>query len=97
MHRVLRPGGRVLILEFALPKSRLLRWGYRLYCRIVLPCLAALFARDRSGAYRYLPQSIRTFEQRDALARWLERVGFGHVRSQSMTFGGVVLYRGEKQ
>jgi demethylmenaquinone methyltransferase/2-methoxy-6-polyprenyl-1,4-benzoquinol methylase len=96
MYRVARPGGRVVILEFALPENRLLRWGYRFYCEHVLPRLATLISGDRSGAYRYLPRSIQTFERRDALAQRLEQAGFGNVRLEGMNFGGVVLYRGEK-
>jgi demethylmenaquinone methyltransferase/2-methoxy-6-polyprenyl-1,4-benzoquinol methylase len=96
MHRVLRPEGRVVILEFALPENRLLRWGYRVYCESVLPRLAALVSRDKTGAYRYLPNSIRTFERREALARRLKRAGFTNVSARPLNFGGVVLYRGEK-
>jgi len=96
MHRVLRPGGRVVILEFALPENALLRWGYRTYCERVLPRLATLFSRDRSGAYRYLPSSIRTFERRGAMAEQLEQVGFACVTAKPLNFGGVVIYRGEK-
>jgi len=96
MYRVTRPGGRVVILEFALPENRLLRWGYRFYCERVLPRLATLISGDRSGAYRYLPKSIQTFEARGVLAHRLKQAGFGGVRVENMNFGGVVLYRAEK-
>jgi len=96
MYRVARPGGRVVILEFALPENRLLRWGYRFYCERVLPRLAMLISGDRSGAYRYLPKSIQTFEARGVLAHRLKQAGFGNVRVEGMNLGGVVLYRGEK-
>jgi demethylmenaquinone methyltransferase/2-methoxy-6-polyprenyl-1,4-benzoquinol methylase len=96
MFRVMRPGGRVVILEFALPEGGLLRWTYRLYCERVLPRLATLISRDRSGAYRYLPRSIQTFDRREVLARRLEQAGFSGVTAEGMNLGGVVLYRGEK-
>jgi demethylmenaquinone methyltransferase/2-methoxy-6-polyprenyl-1,4-benzoquinol methylase len=96
MHRVLRTGGRVVILEFALPENPLLRWGYRVYCERVLPRVAALFSRDKTGAYRYLPSSIRTFERRGAMVERLEQVGFTRVTANPLNFGGVVIYRGEK-
>jgi demethylmenaquinone methyltransferase/2-methoxy-6-polyprenyl-1,4-benzoquinol methylase len=96
MYRVLRPGGRVVILEFGLPENPLLSWGYRLYCESILPRLAALISRDKIGAYRYLPRSIRTFERRDALARRLERAGFTNVTAKPLDCGCVVLYRGER-
>lgn len=96
MYRVTRPGGRVVILEFALPENRLLRWGYRLYCEYVLPRLATLISGDRSGAYRYLPRSIQTFDRRGVLAHRLEQAGFSSVRVEGMNLGGVVLYCGQK-
>lgn len=96
MHRVLRPGGRVVILEFALPENVLLRWGYRVYCEKVLPRLATLISRDTTGAYRYLPNSIRTFERRGAMVERLEQAGFPRVTTKPLNFGGVVIYRAEK-
>lgn len=94
MRRVLRPGGRAVILEFALPENRLIRAPYRVYCERILPILAAVLSRDRTGAYRYLPSSIRTFERRAAMAARLETCGFANVTATPMNLGGVVLYRG---
>jgi demethylmenaquinone methyltransferase/2-methoxy-6-polyprenyl-1,4-benzoquinol methylase len=96
MFRVARPGARVVILEFALPEQALLRWAYRFYCDAVLPRLGRLMARDRVGAYRYLPRSVQTFESPDAMTARLSETGFSRVTTWSMNFGGVVLYRGEK-
>ena len=96
MYRVLGVGGRLVLLEFALPENRLFRWGYRLYCERMLPRLAGLISRERSGAYRYLPSSIRTFERRGAMVTRLRETGFVHVTATSMNFGGVQLYRGVK-
>jgi demethylmenaquinone methyltransferase/2-methoxy-6-polyprenyl-1,4-benzoquinol methylase len=97
MHRVARPGARVVILEFATPRGPLVRWAYRLYCERVLPLLAWLLSRDRTGAYRYLPRSIRTFETAETMVRRLEDAGFGEVELWRMNLGGVVLYRGVKR
>ncbi len=96
MWRVLRPGGRVVILEFAPPANRLLRWGYRKYCDVALPLLGRLISRDRSGAYQYLPRSIETFETRAEMTRRLADAGFTNVTSVALNFGGVVVYRGER-
>lgn len=93
MRRVLRPGGRAVILEFALPENALVRAGYRFYCSVILPRLATVISRDRSGAYRYLPQSIRTFERRSGMVERLRRIGFEPVTARPMNLGGVVLYR----
>lgn len=94
--RVLRPGGRVGILEFATPSNRLLAWANRVYCNVVLPRLGALIARDhdRSGAYRYLPRSIQTFDTPPIMCRRLTDAGFVEVRCRTMNLGGVALYTG---
>lgn len=94
MRRVLRPGGRLVILEFAQPGGVIARWLCGVYCDVVLPRVATWISRDRSGAYRYLPRSIRTFEPPAGMMARLERVGFGPVASESMNLGSVVLYRG---
>ncbi len=96
MGRVMRPGGRVVILEFALPEGAVTRWLVRTYTERVLPMLGAWISRDRTGAYRYLPSSIRTFEPAETLAERLAAAGFVNVRLQRMNFGGVVLYRGTR-
>jgi demethylmenaquinone methyltransferase/2-methoxy-6-polyprenyl-1,4-benzoquinol methylase len=96
MHRVARPGARVVILEFATPENVIQRWAYRLYCDTMLPWMGALLSREQAGAYRYLPRSIRTFEPASELARRLSQAGFGHVTLRRMNFGGVVLYRAIK-
>ena len=91
--RVLRPGGRVVILEFAPPENPLVRVGYRLYTESILPRIAGWLSRDTTGAYRYLPRSIRTFERRRDMEARLRRAGFDEVRSVAMNFGSVVIYR----
>ena len=85
--RVLRPGGRLVVLEFAEPKNRLIRFGNAFYCRHIMPLTASLIARDRSGAYRYLPRSIETFLEPEALRDRIESVGFRVEQQLRMTFG----------
>ncbi len=92
MRRVLRSTGRAVILEFANPENPLLRWGHRIYCEAILPRLGAWIARDRSGAYRYLPRSIETFDTPSIMSRRLRDAGFASVSVERMNFGGVVLY-----
>jgi demethylmenaquinone methyltransferase / 2-methoxy-6-polyprenyl-1,4-benzoquinol methylase len=94
-HRVLKPGGRCVILEFSLPENALIRAAYRFYCERVLPRVGGLLSGDRSGAYRYLPQSIRTFERRAEMIGRLGRAGFTRVRAEPMNCGGVVAYLAE--
>ncbi len=96
MARVARPGARVVILEFATPEHPLLRRAYQFYCEHVLPRLAVLISRDRTGAYRYLPRSIDTFEPTRAMVARLRAAGFVDVDARTMNLGGVALYRGVK-
>jgi demethylmenaquinone methyltransferase/2-methoxy-6-polyprenyl-1,4-benzoquinol methylase len=94
--RVARPAARVVILEFATPEIPVWRRLYQLYCDVMLPRLAAWISPDRTGAYRYLPRSIRTFERAGVMVRRLEAAGFSRVKLRRMNLGGVVLYRCEK-
>ncbi|MEX2673622.1 MAG: bifunctional demethylmenaquinone methyltransferase/2-methoxy-6-polyprenyl-1,4-benzoquinol methylase UbiE [Phycisphaeraceae bacterium] len=92
--RVLKPGGRLCILEFSLPSNPLLRGMYNFYFRHVMPRTATLISGDRSGAYRYLPQSVNTFINRDTLVASMQQAGFTAVAQHPMTFGIAVAYLG---
>lgn len=94
--RVLRPGGRLIILEFSLPENRLLRSGYNVYFRKILPRTATFISRDRTGAYKYLPESVNTFITRDRMMQMMTDAGFMSVQQFSLTFGVCVCYRGIK-
>ena len=85
--RVLRPSGRVVILEFSQPGNPVIRVFNGLYTRHVMPVTATLLAGDRSGAYRYLPRSVSTFADRETLAAMLAQAGFKDVSQHPMTFG----------
>ena len=95
-HRVLRPGGRLIILEFSLPGNPILRGLYNFYFRKVLPRTATFISGDKSGAYKYLPESVNTFVGREQMVRMMEDAGFGRVEQFPMTFGVCVCYRGFK-
>jgi len=96
-HRVLRPGGRLIILEFSLPRNRVLRGLYNFYFKHILPRTATLIARDRSGAYKYLPRSVNTFINRDTLTSMMSAAGFTDLAQKPVTFGVAVIYRGVKR
>ncbi|MFM9958898.1 MAG: class I SAM-dependent methyltransferase [Phycisphaerales bacterium] len=85
--RVLRPGGRVVVLEFARPRSNLVAWANDVYTSKVMPWSATMISGDRSGAYRYLPKSIETFLTREQVADSLRAAGFTEVSQKAMTFG----------
>lgn len=91
--RVLRAGGRLMILEFSEPRFAPLRWGNALYTKVVMPRTAALLACDRSGAYAYLPKSVEKFFSREELAEAVAQAGFAQVVQTPMTFGVCVLTR----
>jgi demethylmenaquinone methyltransferase/2-methoxy-6-polyprenyl-1,4-benzoquinol methylase len=90
--RVLRPGGRLVILEFSEPSNAMLRFINRVYCRHIMPVTAGLIARDRAGAYRYLPRSIATFLDRQAMSEAIAQAGFSKVHQKPLMFGVCVAY-----
>jgi len=92
--RILRPGGRLVILEFSLPSNRLMRRLYNIYFRHILPRTATWISGDRSGAYRYLPQSVSTFSDRQQILRMMRDAGFEAVEPFPLSFGVCVCYRG---
>jgi len=93
-HRVLRAGGALVVLEFALPRG-VLGSLYRFYFRSVLPRLGGLISGDR-GAYAYLPASVERFARPEELAALLRQAGFDDVRSRRLTGGIAWLHRGRK-
>lgn len=95
-YRTLRPGGRLVILEFSLPTQPLLRALYNLYFRQVLPRTATLISGDRTGAYRYLPESVNTFIGREEMMAMMRGAGFENVSQTPMTFGVCIAYLGTK-
>jgi demethylmenaquinone methyltransferase/2-methoxy-6-polyprenyl-1,4-benzoquinol methylase len=95
-YRVLRPGGRLVILEFDEPSFPLIRWGNSFYCRVIMPITATIIARDKSGAYKYLPKSVATFMKRDEMQQTLKDAGFTDTTAKPMTFGVCVCHRGVK-
>ena len=95
--RVLKPGGRVIILEFSLPTNPVLRGLYNFYFRKVLPRTATLISGDKTGAYKYLPESVNTFIGREQMMDMMRAAGFQDVRQFPMTFGICVCYRGYRR
>jgi len=92
--RVLRPGGRLIILEFSLPTNPILRGLYNFYFHQILPRTATLISGDKTGAYKYLPQSVNTFISRDRMVEMMAAAGFTQIEQFPMTFGVCVCYRG---
>jgi demethylmenaquinone methyltransferase/2-methoxy-6-polyprenyl-1,4-benzoquinol methylase len=93
--RTLRPGARLVILEFTTPRARLVRALYHFYFRRVLPMVGRLVSGHRT-AYRYLPESVAAFPDEGQLARQMEAAGFRHVRWERLTFGVAAVHWGER-
>jgi demethylmenaquinone methyltransferase/2-methoxy-6-polyprenyl-1,4-benzoquinol methylase len=93
--RVLRPRGRLAILEFGQPRIPGIRSLYSWYFRYVLPAVGRLVSKHTS-AYSYLPASVGTFPPAHEFAEIIARQGFSNVRAVPMTFGIVYLYIADK-
>ncbi|MDR2498548.1 MAG: bifunctional demethylmenaquinone methyltransferase/2-methoxy-6-polyprenyl-1,4-benzoquinol methylase UbiE [Tannerellaceae bacterium] len=95
MHRVLKPGGRLLVLELSSPQSFPMKQLYYVYSRTIIP-LAGLLLSGRRRAYSYLPASIRAVPQGREMQQLLADAGFDKVSSQTFTGGICSLYTGTK-
>lgn len=93
MFRVLKPGGRALILEFSLPDNRVLRRLYLFYFRHLLPRLGAVISGDRQ-AYRYLNRTVETFPYGDEFCALMRDAGFAPVTAHPLTLGIATIYCG---
>lgn len=96
MARVCRPGGKVAVLEFAMPRPRLLRAVYAWYFRHLLPRVGQALARNRQSAYHYLPASVGEFPQGEALCQRLVAAGLRQPACHWFTLGIAALYVGTK-
>jgi demethylmenaquinone methyltransferase/2-methoxy-6-polyprenyl-1,4-benzoquinol methylase len=94
MRRVLRPGGRAVILELSTPPNPLVGTAYRLYFHRLSPRIAALLGGD-AAAYRYLPRSVAVFPGADGLAHLMRDAGFARVRYERLSFGIAAIHVGE--
>ncbi|WOT04819.1 bifunctional demethylmenaquinone methyltransferase/2-methoxy-6-polyprenyl-1,4-benzoquinol methylase UbiE [Shewanella youngdeokensis] len=95
MLRVLKPGGKLLVLEFSKPKHELMRKVYDLYSFKVMPKMGALITQD-ADSYEYLAESIRMHPDQETLKTMMEDAGFEQVTYTNMTDGIVALHKGYK-
>lgn len=95
IHRVLRPGGQLVVLEFSKPRIFPFRQIFNFYFRFILPRIGSLVSKDRS-AYRYLPESVRDFPDGERFTAILRKVGFNQTACKELTFGISSVYSARK-
>ena len=94
-HRVLKPGGRLFVLEFSQPRIPVVKQVYGVYGRTLLPMLGKMISGN-SAAYTYLPESIRAFPEGEAFLAYMREAGFVDLEEQRLTFGIATLYAGSR-
>ena len=94
MRRVLRPGGRAVILELSTPPNPVVSVAYRLYFHRLSPLIAATLGGD-AAAYRYLPRSVAAFPNAEGLAVRMRDAGFARVRYERLNLGIAAIHVGE--
>lgn len=95
IYRTLRPGGKFVVLEFSIPRNRLVRWVYAQYSHRLLPRIGAMLSKDRK-AYDYLPDSVEEFPSPERFAEILRGVGFKDIKLSSQSFGIAHIYEATK-
>ena len=91
IYRTLRVGGLLVVLEFSMPKNRLIRWVYSQYAHRLLPRIGGMISKDKQ-AYTYLPDSVEEFPSPERFAEILRGVGFKSVKRRSQSFGIAYIY-----
>ena len=94
-HRILKPGGRAVILEFSKPTNRVLKSVYNWYFDLVLPKVGSLIS-GHNDAYSYLPESVADFPDQAEFVSWIKEAGFQKVSFKELTFGIVSIHHGYK-
>lgn len=94
-YRVLRPGGRLMVLEFSQLPNQAMQWAYDRYSFNVIPVMGQIVANDRDS-YQYLVESIRKFPDQETFAAMIRRAGFEQVKYRNLTMGVAALHSGWK-
>jgi demethylmenaquinone methyltransferase / 2-methoxy-6-polyprenyl-1,4-benzoquinol methylase len=95
VYRVLKPKGKIVILEFSFPQNGFLQWFYRFYFENILPVIGRWISGHKN-AYSYLPDSVDNFPKGKAFTSILKEVGFESVEFKELTFGITTIYTGFK-
>lgn len=93
--RVLKPGGKLIVLEFSQPDTFPFRQLYRFYFKNILPTIGRIISKD-SSAYTYLPDSVDAFPYGSAFTEIMSRCGYSNPQAQKLTFGVANIYQASK-
>lgn len=96
MARVLKPGGRLAILEFSKPTNFIVKQSFQLYFKFLLPTIGKFISKDKK-AYTYLPESVAIFPEGNNFVDILSQCGFSKSKAQPLSFGITTLYTAEKE
>lgn len=95
LNRVLKPGGKLVVLEFSNPRNKLVKWGYNFYFNKVTPFIGRIFSKD-VRAYTYLPESVKAFPDNEQFVSILNKLNFKNTSYKSLSFGIAAIYCGTK-
>ncbi|MGF1924946.1 MAG: bifunctional demethylmenaquinone methyltransferase/2-methoxy-6-polyprenyl-1,4-benzoquinol methylase UbiE [Bacteroidia bacterium] len=95
MLRVLKPNGKIVILEFSKPRNFPIKQAYSLYFKYITPFFGRLFSKDKK-AYTYLPESVAAFPDGETFTSLMGKVGYKNTKHRSLTFGISAIYTGIK-
>ncbi len=95
MLRVLKPGGKAVILEFSKPKKFPIKQGYNLYFNYITPTIGKIFSKD-ARAYSYLPESVNAFPDGKRFTDLMDKVGYKNTKARPLAFGICSIYTGIK-
>ena len=94
-YRILKPGGRLIILEFSMPKNPVISYVYERYFNYILPKIGNLIS-GHENAYTYLPESVADFPNQRKFIDWIERTGFNKVSFIELSLGIVSIHSSQK-
>lgn len=95
MYRVLKPGGKIAVLEFSKPKNPVVKTGFNFYFKRLCPWIGAIVSKDKK-AYKYLHDSVKSFPEGLEFVNMMETAGFKNTFQRKLTFGIASIYIGQK-
>ena len=95
LHRVLKPGGQLVVLEFSYPRHWFIKGGYNFYFSYITPLVGKIFSKD-TRAYSYLTESVKAFPNNEKFTMILDQLGYKKTSFRPLSFGIAAIYSGEK-